>query len=214
MVVLLIVMGIGAVWMTAALPAWKQQSTREKEADLVFRGRQYVRALRLYQIRNGPNTRPTSIDQLVDGKFLRKKYKDPITNDDFQPLYTSSAPTQPGQTAPGAQPAPAGQSSGVAGGQIIGVVSKSPAASIMLFNQASHYNEWQFVYAGNQQAPGGRPGGPGPGGGPGRGGVPTGPGFNSGGGVGPGPGRGGPPVGPGSNGRGGAPGPGRGRGGQ
>ena len=77
MVVLLIVMGIGAVWMAASLPAWKQQATREKEAELVFRGRQYVRALSLWERKNGPGTRPANIDMMVDNKVLRRKYKDP-----------------------------------------------------------------------------------------------------------------------------------------
>jgi len=248
MVVLLIVMGIGAVWMAGSLPAWKQQSTREKEAELVFRGRQYVRALALYEKKNGPGTKPTSVDILVDNKFLRKKYKDPITNDDFVPLFAAAtAPGQPtggqaqpgrgGQApgvqspgggatqSPGAQPgragspgvaqpgqAPAG-GAGAFGGQIVGVVSKSPAASIMVFAGATHYNEWQFVYQGGQQGggPGGAPGGPG-GAGPGRGGAPgTTGGPGRGGPVGPGgvqgPGRGGTPpptpTGPGRIGRGG-----------
>jgi type II secretory pathway pseudopilin PulG len=248
MVVLLIVMGIGAVWMAASLPAWKQQATREKEAELVFRGRQYVHALALYQRRNGPGTRPASIDVLVDNKFLRRKYKDPITNDDFVPLFAGSAPTVPGQPVGGAQapgqgragapaigqPAggfpsapsqgragqpglatgqPAGQPGGTTfGGVIVGVASKSTAASILLYNGAAHYNEWQFVFV-PQAQPGGQ-GGPG-----GPGGRPTGPG----GGIGPGIGgpfgqRPGGPGGqrPGGPGRGGTPvpsGPGRGRGG-
>lgn len=103
MVVLLIVMGITAVWMAADLPAWKQQATRQKEAELVFRGQQYVRALRLYQSKNGPGSAPTEIDALVTGKFLRKKFKDPITNDDFEVVYRATAPIVPGQSAPGTQ---------------------------------------------------------------------------------------------------------------
>ena len=104
MVVLLIVMGITAVWMAADIPRWRQQATREKEAELVFRGQQYVRALRLFQQKNGPGTAPADFDVLVNGKFLRKKYKDPITNDDFLPVMTGTAPTVPGQ-APGGQQA-------------------------------------------------------------------------------------------------------------
>jgi len=244
MVVLLIVMGIGAVWMAAALPTWKQQATREKEAELVFRGRQYVHALQLYQRKNGPGTAPSSFDVLVDNKFLRKKYKDPITNDDFVPLY-GGAPSGPGQAggaqAPGqgrggaptsgpqpgfqsppaqgragqppaqtGQPGASGAGGPFGGGVIIGVASKSTAASILQYNGASHYNEWQFVFVAQAQpgqggrpgGPGGRPGGPG---GPGRGG-PTGPGIGPGG-FGPGGQR------PGGPGRGGTA-PGRGRGGE
>lgn len=242
MVVLLVCMGVVAVWMTSALPAWKQQATREKEAELAFRGQQYVRALGLYQRKNGPGSRPSSIDALVDGKFLRKKYKDPITGEDFLPMFTSSAPTAPGQPVPGqqttpgrggqpvpavpapsAQPGRAGAPGGAGqpgnagttfGGQIMGVTSKSTAASIRVYNGATHYNEWQFVAAAQGQQPG--QGGPGGQGGPnnGRGGVPGPGGF----GIGGGGNRGGAPGGPAGPGRGGAPGqvpagPGRGRGG-
>jgi len=230
MVVLLIVMGIGAVWMTAALPAWKQQSTREKEADLVFRGRQYVRALALYERKNGPGSRPPSIDILVDGKFIRRKYKDPITNDDFVPLFASATPTvggagQPGRTggAPTVPTSPQAGGQGQAqGGLVIGVVSKSTAASIMVFAGATHYNEWQFVYQGNQTQQGGQQGGR-QGGGVGTGGAGTGRGGQGGtggpGGVGGGgAGRGGPQGGSQGQGRGGTQPPvpagaGRGRGG-
>ena len=263
MVVLIIVMGIGAVWLTVAVPNSRQRATREKEAELLFRGRQYVRALSLYERKNGPGAKPPSVDVLVDNKFLRKKYKDPITNDDFVPLFTSSAPVVPGQVQGGGQNAPgrvagpggnpssqvgnqqqgragtqggaqpgvtgqggragqagqAGNAGSTFGGQIVGVVSKSTAASIMLFNGATHYNEWQFVYQGGSAQQGG--GQQGPGGANGRGGQQGGPG-GVGPGVGFGAGRGVPPGGPGGGvqgpGRGGAPTPvpggaGRGRGG-
>ena len=65
-------------------------ATREKEAELVFRGNQYVRAIALFQ-RKFANTNPPTIDLLVEQRFLRKKFKDPITNDDFQPIYANQA---------------------------------------------------------------------------------------------------------------------------
>src|SRR4029077_2468895 len=97
---------------------------------------------------------PPTLDVLTQERFLRKKYKDPITNEDFVPI--AAVPTAPagpaqggrGPTAPGqpitptlSQPlAPAGR------GGIIGVTSGSKAASIRIYNGASHYNEWRFVY--------------------------------------------------------------------
>jgi hypothetical protein len=200
MVVLIVIMGMTAVWMSASLPAWKHNATREKEAELVFRGRQYVRALNLYQRKMGPGAAPLSFDQLYDAKLLRKKYKDPITNDDFLPLYAGGTQGQ------GQQP---GASGAGQGGTLVGVQSKSTATSIMVYNGATHYNEWQFIRVvqqpGGPGGPGGRPGGPG---GPvGPGGRPGGPGTTIG------PGRGGPPAGGPGRGPGGpAGGPGRGRG--
>jgi type II secretory pathway pseudopilin PulG len=90
MAALLVMLSIMAILMTAAMPVWRQQAQREKEEELVWRGQQYVRAIRLYQAKN--QAFPPSIDMLVDGRFIRKKYKDPITDDDFAALGAASAP--------------------------------------------------------------------------------------------------------------------------
>ena len=191
LVVLIVIMGMTAVWMTASLPAWKHNATREKEAELVFRGQQYVRALNLYQRKMGPGASPQSFDQLYDAKLLRKKYKDPITNDDFLPLYRSGAPQGPGQQAPaGGQQQPTGPGQGAA---LRGVQSKSTATSILVYNGATHYNEWQFITTAQQPQQGGPGRGPAGPGGPQRGG----PGGPAGVGPGGGPVRGGGPGGPG-----------------
>src|SRR5688572_24779430 len=49
-----------SVVMMAMLPAWRQQVRREKEAELVFRGEQYARALYLYQ-RKFPGAYPPNV---------------------------------------------------------------------------------------------------------------------------------------------------------
>src|SRR5262249_7377090 len=83
MAALLVAMSIMAVRVTVAMPVWKHSAQREKEAELVFRGQQYVHAIGMFQ-RKYANAYPPNIDVLVDQRFLRKKYKDPITNEDFQ----------------------------------------------------------------------------------------------------------------------------------
>jgi type II secretory pathway pseudopilin PulG len=98
MAVLLVGMSIAAIMMTAVMPVWKQMAQREKEEELVFRGLQYVRALRLFSTKYA-NAAPPSLDVLVEQRFIRKKFKDPITNDDFQPILA-------GQAIPGASTAP------------------------------------------------------------------------------------------------------------
>ena len=115
MAVLLVALSVAAVMMTVVMPVWKQMAQREKEEELIFRGQQYVRALRLFGTKYA-NASPPNIDVLVDQHFLRKKFKDPITNDDFQPLMAGQgAPgTQTGAqrgAQPGTQPQ-AGQSDG------------------------------------------------------------------------------------------------------
>ena len=85
MAALLTAMSITAIALAAALPAWQQMMQRENEEELVFRGEQYSHAIALFQ-RKFANSAPPNIDVLVDQRFLRKKYKDPITNDDSVPI--------------------------------------------------------------------------------------------------------------------------------
>ena len=74
----------------------------------MFRGEQYARAIGLFQRKNGPGTLPPSFDVLVEQKFLRKKFKDPITDDEFVPVaLAAGAPTAGQVTPPGGSP-PAG----------------------------------------------------------------------------------------------------------
>ena len=178
MAVLLISMSIMAIMMTVALPTWKQLSRREKEAELVFRGEQYARAIQLFQTKAGPGTLPPSIDLLVEQRFLRKKFKDPITNDDFAPIVQVAGAPHAARRAPGVQPA--GRQGGAAqpaagwqpvsaarqersparrrarrqAGGIMGVTSKSKEQSIRLYKGRNHYNEWQFMPVARVAAPG------------------------------------------------------------
>lgn len=89
MAALLVAIAVLSVVMLVALPTWRHQAQREKEAELIFRGEQYARAIRLYQ-RKIAGAFPPNLDVLVEQKFLRKKYKDPITGDDFVPVYASA----------------------------------------------------------------------------------------------------------------------------
>ena len=100
MAALLVAMSVMAVFMTVALPVWNTQAQREKEAELVFRGEQYARAIMLYQ-RKFANALPPSLDVLLNDRYLRKKYKDPITGGDFQLLSGASAQANAG--VPGGQ---------------------------------------------------------------------------------------------------------------
>ena len=105
MAALIMAITVMAIVMTAAMPVWKHAAQREKEEELVFRGEQYVHAIGLFQ-RRYANAFPPNIDILVQQKFLRKKYKDPITNDDFVPLTQAALQggVQPGAQRGGAQP--------------------------------------------------------------------------------------------------------------
>jgi hypothetical protein len=67
-----------------AMINWQKAMQREREEELIFRGKQFIRAIELWQ-RKFPGTFPTTIDALLNTnnvRFLRKKWKDPITNSD------------------------------------------------------------------------------------------------------------------------------------
>jgi type II secretory pathway pseudopilin PulG len=159
MAALLAAMTIMAIFLAMALPAWKTATQREKETELIFRGQQYARAIALFQ-RKYANTFPPNVDVLLNEHFLRKKFKDPMTEDgEFQVIFaTQGASAQPGvaggtvptQGQPQQRPATTIASAGtgtVAGAQggIIGVASKSTDQSIRIFQAKDHYNEWVFV---------------------------------------------------------------------
>ncbi|MEO5895461.1 MAG: type II secretion system protein [Vicinamibacterales bacterium] len=192
MAALLVSVSIMAILMTALLPVWKQQARREKEAELAFRGEQWARAVYLFNTKNGGQY-PPSLDALVQGRYVRKKYKDPMTVDgEWQPIFLGQQPQQPQQpgqpqgrgTGPGAAggrggvvpPAqnPGGFGAGQGSAGIATVQSKSKDASIRIYNGAGYYNQWQFRYNGRGRGQGtgspqqgnpqrGGPGGPGTG---------------------------------------------------
>ena len=72
------------VGISEAMINWQKAMQREREEELIFRGKQFIRAIDLWQ-RKFPGTWPTTIDALLNTsniRFLRKKWKDPITNSD------------------------------------------------------------------------------------------------------------------------------------
>ena len=211
MAALLVSLAVMSVLLSVILPTWHHEVQREKEAELVFRGEQYARAVALYRAKNA-NAFPPNVDVLVQGRFLRKKYLDPITKKDFDVIGVGvQSPTQgqgPGTAAGGrgtgaapAAPASTGPATGVPGavsGGIMGVHSKSQETSIRIYKGQSRYDQWNFVFTALNRPGGNVPGAANPGG---RGGasVPGGRGGRgSGSGIGTDSGRGGRGTGRGS----------------
>jgi type II secretory pathway pseudopilin PulG len=169
MAALLVTLSVMAVLMTAIMPAWRHIAQRDREEEMIFRAKQYARAIGLFQKKAGPGVLPQNIDILVEQRFLRRKYLDPITGEDFDLLYANAAPTlapggggrgaqvgtpaggrgsqPPGSTAPGGRSGqPPGTSAAIGRSGIIGVTSKSKAESIRIIEGRNHYNEMRFVY--------------------------------------------------------------------
>jgi type II secretory pathway pseudopilin PulG len=97
------------IMLTVAMPTWSQMIRRDNEAELIFRGEQYARAINQYQ-RKYANQSPTSIDMLIEQRMLRKKFKDPLSPDkdgEFALLYfqtgTGSGPQGSGSLGSGSR---------------------------------------------------------------------------------------------------------------
>jgi type II secretory pathway pseudopilin PulG len=89
---------------TAVLADLKRQMERDREEEMIHRGVQYTRAIRRYYRKTG--TYPTTLDQLESStpgmRFLRKRYKDPVTGQDFRLLHMQDVVTAFGQRITGA----------------------------------------------------------------------------------------------------------------
>ena len=172
------VIAVMAIMMAAAVEIASFQMQREKEAELIFRGQQYVEGIRLYRQKYGRF--PMRMKELWEAnpRVLRKKWTDPITGTDRWGLVFAGqegrqvrAPGQRGGPVPTATRTPVFESEreGLGGtgervGPIIGVYSRSTDTSIKIYEGRTRYDEWKFVLQedqqGGRQAPqggGGRP---------------------------------------------------------
>ena len=155
-------LGIG---LTAAVTLWTRVVQRDREAELLFRGEAIVRALeRFRQAR--PGTLPETLDELVEGKYLRRAWLDPMTGAEFRILRVAAPagaaavggvgafrPTNP---AGEEEPPPAsderdpvetsadGAEAGEAATGITGVVSTSDLLGFRSYQGARRYSEWRF----------------------------------------------------------------------
>ncbi len=76
-----------------AAPKIAESIRRDKEEETIHRGKQYARAIHMYYAKY--NRYPNSIDQLMktdNVRFLRKRYKDPMTGkDDWRIIHLGEA---------------------------------------------------------------------------------------------------------------------------
>ncbi len=174
---LLVAVAVMSVLASVVLPVWSHAARREREAELIFRGEQYARAIELYQ-RQYVGAYPPDLETLVDQRFLRRLYTDPMTDGgvgEFRPVYQSDVGDLQGGPATADRPGevtstetatrndrePERESFGGQSradreeGGIVGVVSASEEESIRIYNGQQQYNEWAFVYTPSSTQPGG-----------------------------------------------------------
>lgn len=170
LVALIAAIAVMMIMLGAAMPSWRYLMRNDAEEELLFRGGQIADAIVRYQRRHG-NALPPSLEVLVEQRFLRKAYKDPMTKGGRWRML------RPGDAVlPGAPPGAAGAAGGFGArpggtggtgttapttttttrpsafstpGQTIGgfqgVASTSTEKSLRIFNGRTRYDQWLFV---------------------------------------------------------------------
>ncbi len=152
MAALLVGMSVMAVLMSALLPVWSHMATREKEEELIFRGKQYARAIGLFQRKFANTPAADRLTSWSSNGFSARSIKTRSPTTTFSRFTRTRLRMQgpgasPGAQRPGQQPratlgTPAQQTlqsgfgstgAGPQGG-VIGVTSKSKDASIKIYN--------------------------------------------------------------------------------
>jgi hypothetical protein len=105
---ILLVAFLTAIMLTAAIvamPSVRTERRREQEEEMIWRGKQYVHAIKLYYRKNGRF--PTNIDDLIKPKngslrYLRQEYKDPMNKEDgkWRMIYVGPSGQLIGSTKP------------------------------------------------------------------------------------------------------------------
>lgn len=147
MLILVFAVFVLTIGLMVAIPVWQTQIQREKEEELIFRGKQYVESIRIFQ-QNNPGVYPKSLDELLEEKCIRKLYKDPMTESgewDIILLYPGVS-AKKGSSPQKVLIVPQGYLDSVDFPQIIGVVSQSNKESIRIYMEQETYDKWLFFY--------------------------------------------------------------------
>lgn len=154
LIILMMVVLVLFIGLTVAIPVLQTELQREKEAELIFRGRQYVEAVRLFQMKT-PGRFPSSLGELEEKKFVRRLYKDPMTEKgEWNVVLLLGQPGQSGSE--GVQKvlvAPESALPSIQNPMILGVVSSSTQKSIKLYYDQDSYDKWLFTYGQDPEKP-------------------------------------------------------------
>jgi type II secretory pathway pseudopilin PulG len=140
--------------LAASTPRLGQQIKREKEEELIHRGKDYATAVKRYVHKNGGRF-PLSIEQLEDTnhvRFLRKRYKDPMTGEsDWRLVHFGEAEVR----IPTPNPGLSGSTSPTQGNTLTGSTAATGPPQTAPTGQASTLNAGGVQLGGAQTQPGG-----------------------------------------------------------
>ncbi|HEY6320253.1 MAG TPA: hypothetical protein VJA16_01710 [Thermoanaerobaculia bacterium] len=147
LVMVIMAVAVLNIMLAAALPKWSEMIKRDKEEELISRGWQYAEAIRVFQRRF--QRYPVKLEELIKAKprCIRQLWKDPMTaSGEWAPilLFQGSPVHVPGTPEmPPSQGLDPNQPQ-VTTGPIVGVRSRSPSKSLLVFFGHERYDEWEF----------------------------------------------------------------------
>lgn len=147
LIILMVAIAVMSVGLLVVIPVLKTQLQREKEEELIFRGKQYVEAVRLFQIKF-PGDFPKNLEELLEEKCLRKLFEDPMTeNGEWNIiLHYERISSKKKRSLQKVLIAPLRALSSIDNPRILGVVSSSTKESIKIYNDQESYDKWFFFY--------------------------------------------------------------------
>jgi competence protein ComGC len=104
----MLLIAVMSIMMALSLPVWERIKQRENEEELIFRGKEYLEAVGRYHTKF--HSFPPDLETLHKMKFIRKLYKDPMSeNGEWKVLHPDSLVelgeagfiNQPGAKKPG-----------------------------------------------------------------------------------------------------------------
>ncbi len=147
LIILLFALSVLIIGLMVAVPVWQTQIQREREEELIFRGKQYVEAIRLFQLKK-PGAFPKTMDELLEEKCIRRLYTDPMTKNGewniILPYQRVSAKRK--GSLQRVLIVPSSMLAGIDNLQIIGVVSASTQRSVKIYYEQLSYDQWLFFF--------------------------------------------------------------------
>jgi type II secretory pathway pseudopilin PulG len=157
LVAVVIGMLILSIVIAAVGPALGNIGKRDREQELLFRGKQYARAIGLFQRRYGRY--PNTLKELLENnpRTIRQLWKDPMCNcsdwylliwntpDALPQGAAAPATAPPGGTPPTPTPVPGAFGTPQVAGPIVGVRSKVHKEALQEWRGRRYYDEWRFI---------------------------------------------------------------------
>ncbi|HSA95037.1 MAG TPA: hypothetical protein VLJ16_03240 [Acidobacteriota bacterium] len=153
LIMLTFVVFLLAIGLLIATPVLQTEIQREKEEELIFRGKQYAEAVRIFVGKN-PGRFPASFKDLVEKKCIRRLYRDPFAADGrWNVILTTGKVATGKESAQEVLVAPERALPAIKNPQILGVVSTSTAKSVKIWNDQESHDKWLFFFGQDPKKP-------------------------------------------------------------